>query len=1174
MTTPTIETLDPLSIPLNGVNLIEASAGTGKTYTITTLFIRLILEKKLTVDRILVVTFTKAATEELRDRIRNRLRETLTAFQQGTSPDDILVGLLQKYGNHSEAIFSLTNALRGFDEAAIQTIHSFCQQMLQENAFESGVLFDSQLLKDQSHFLREIVEDFWRQNFYHISDLFITYALTHDFQTPEQLLKSLNQTYIGQPFLKIIPEKHAFLTKGKEVAFSTAFLNARKVWQSGRDEIQSLLIEHEGLSRTQYRIASISKWCEALDFLFVADNLSINLPENLSKFTRKTLASSLKKNHTTPPQHDFFSLCETLQDCQQHLSDNFEQHLLTLKIKLFDVAKTELALKKQEHHVLSFDDLLNNLHEALQGAHGETLARVMRQKYQAALIDEFQDTDPVQYDIFHRIYGAGKEILFLIGDPKQAIYSFRGADIFTYMQAYRDAKRRYTLGTNWRSQKDLITGINTLFEQTAHPFLFEDIPFQAVQAPLSTQQATLKIENKPLPPLQFWFVSKEDAQTEVNKGINKGWGEQHIPLSVAYEISRLLMSGDQGLALIGDKPVVAGDIAILVRSNYQGMLMQKTLTKLRIPSVLYSRDNLFQSSDIKEVARLLLAVSDVSNEGLIKAALTTDMIGMSGDALYALIHNDREWQRCLRRFQKYHYLWRHLGFIQMYRTLLLQEQVSAHLLRYPDGERRLTNILHVAELLQQATVAEKLGMTGLCQWLTRQCHPKGAAPEEQQLRLESDENLVKIVTIHNSKGLEYPIVFCPFAWDGKLHNKETKQFIFHDAQDAAILDLGSSQQEQHRLRAIAEERAENLRIFYVAVTRAKHRCYLIWGSFKKTSDSPLAHLLCPGMDTENEPLLLKRLTTLAQGKPWKISPMPLDATPYHRSIEKTETHHPRQFLGHIDKGWKVSSFTSLSRATAIDQPDYDDITLFRPREPTLVDKNHIYSFPRGARAGNFMHALFEHLDFTQTSAELTVTQLRNFGYPAEKWQDVIQLLIDNVLNTPLDPQHSDLRLSQITRNHRLNELEFYYPLAPQGLEKAFAQFGYKTEFNRLALSPVRGFMKGYIDMVFEYQGKYYLVDYKSNLIGTHQDDYAEEHLNTVMRQEGYILQYHIYVVALHRYLSSRIPNYSYDHHFGGVYYLFLRGMTGGDFGDFGVFRDRPSQTDIHNLSLSLGGDAA
>ncbi|MCK5718498.1 MAG: exodeoxyribonuclease V subunit beta [Thiomargarita sp.] len=1179
-----IKTLEPLSIPLLGINLIEASAGTGKTYTITTLFIRLILEKKLTIDQILVVTFTEAATEELRDRIRRRLRETLNAFEQGKTEDIILAELVAKYAEREQAIFRLTMALRGFDEAAIFTIHSFCLQMLQNNAFESGVLFDTELLQDQSHLLREIVEDFWRKHFYEASPLFITYILEHRLKHPKDLIRILNNgLYLGQPFLKILPqqiESKSFATE--ELEFYTALTKTQQTWKMQSEEIKTFMVNNDNLNGNKYRKKSVLAWFQDLDYFLNAPQLSTNLPKNFSKFTTNGLKEGTKKNKPVL-QHTFFDQCQQLEECQIKLIEHFATHLLALKSKLFTVAEQDLIRKKQQLHVQSFDDLLINLYKALKGKNAKILSLLIRKKYQAALIDEFQDTDPIQYEIFKTIYNDKNVTLFLIGDPKQAIYSFRGADIFTYMTASRDAKHRYTLATNWRSEANLIDAVNSLFAKALHPFIFAEIPFQPAQAPENNISKPLfKINNQSLPPMQLWFVPRDMAHCKPDKPISKTWAKENLPQTVAYEIVRLLNLAQKNQAMIGDKALEAGDIAVLVRKNSQAIEMQKILTHLHIPSVLYSRESLFHSDEMVEIERILLAIAEPNNETLIKAALTTEIFGISGNKLHEILQNDLAWQKYLNQFQHYHFLWQNVGFIQMFRALLLTEGVSERLLNYPEGERNLTNVLHAAEVLQQATVQQKFKMLSLCQWLAKQRDQQTDASEEEQLRLESDEKRVKIVTIHKSKGLEYPIVFCPFVWDGHLRNTKSEQFTFHDDQNNLVLDLGSS--EQYRKRAEEEEKAENLRLFYVAVTRAKHRCYLAWGAFKDANHSAVAHLLHPSLqdvETTDDMTLWQHLHSLATDHPQlQISYLPMESASYQRQQAVPEPLNFPPFLGNININWKVSSFSSLlANAIVNDQPDYDSNS-DHSFTPITSQEKSIFSFPKGAKAGSFMHQVFEDLDFQAPDMSLIQTQLTNFGYEVEQWQDVIMGMVNDVLHTPLQPQLSDFNLAAISSKHRLNELEFYYPITQQinpiSLQKIFIQFRQfipdfvMDAFNSLNFTAIKGFMKGYIDMIFEYQGRYYIVDYKSNFLGAHSSDYHHNLINSEMVQANYILQYYIYTIALHRYLSTRLVDYKYEKHIGGIYYLFLRGMNPHTGANYGIYYDKPPAELINALSDYFG----
>ena len=1180
-----ILSLDPLKINLSGINLIEASAGTGKTYTIATLFVRLVLEKNLDVDRLLVVTFTEAATAELRDRIRQRLRETLNAFQGQAICDTTLQELLTDYAepeNKNRAIKLLERALRSFDQAVIHTIHGFCSQLLKNFAFESGILFDSQLTQEKSILLQAIAEDFWRQNIYKNNALFIDYLLTQGYESPYHFLAELEgERYVNQPFLTVIPKiENSLSYEPEQQTFIDLYQKTKETWQESKKEIEKLLLDSKSLNGNKYRKKSIPVWCQALDMFLSSSLMTVTLPEKFEKFTTATLQESVKKGEISP-KHNFFELCEALQQTQHTLIKKFEQQLLYLKLQLLNYIEIQLKRRKHQNNTHDFDDLLLNVFNALKNpAHGQKFAALVRQRYPVALIDEFQDTDPIQYDIFRRIYLTKKQknALFLIGDPKQSIYSFRGADIFTYMKACEDAQFHYTLDKNWRSQASLIQATNALFEQTAHPFIFESIPFHPAQSARSVQEDTdLKIENTLPAPLNIWFISKHPQQDK----LTKEGGRQAIYHAIGQEIIHLLTSN----TYVGKQRITAGDIAILVRTNRQSRELQNTLTHLQIPSVLYSRESVFLSQEAEELERILLAIAEPNHDTVVKAALTTDMLGMSATILYELASHVHQWQRYLNRFQHYHILWQKRGFIFMFRKMLHNEMIAERVLAYHDGERRLTNVLHLSELLQQAETEQKLGLTGLCTWFSNQLVSFKARSsgdsEEQQLRLESDEKRVKIVTIHKSKGLEYPIVFCPTLWDAKT--KKSKTCVFHDENSSLILDLGSENQETHLNKALEEEKAENLRLFYVAVTRAKHRCYLAWGGFNNAEHSPLGYLLYPNTSidiakSDNATLLkpLQHLTDYSE-QTIAIEHLPQDQRVYQRPVEENVNLHPRQFHGDIKRQWQMTSFTALVSSSELhEQPDHDEKLIewsFREKS-TQHKKIDIFQFPGGARTGNFMHSLFETMDFTKPSEEDVTKHLRNYGYNVEKWQTVIMNMVVNVLTTQLLPSMS-FTLADIHRQFRLNELEFYYALnkliTVQELQTIFANYGYENVqlqemAKKLTFSPLQGMMKGYIDMVFCYQNKYYLVDYKSNLLGETLADYSQSHIEHAMQKELYILQYHIYTVALHRYLRYRLKNYDYAQHFGGVLYLFLRGMQPDIGPDYGIYYDLPSQRLVENLS--------
>jgi exodeoxyribonuclease V beta subunit len=845
----TIKHFDLLNYPLEGTNLTEASAGTGKTYTITGLFLRLVLEKNLSVDQILVVTFTQAATEDLKDRIRRKLSGAIQAFSGGKTEEVLLNSLVKKHSGSKTSLRHLREALRAFDQAAIFTIHGFCRRMLYENAFESGTLFDTELVTDQEDLKREIVDDFWRKHFYNASPLFVHFVINSKI-SPQSFLTLLGNK-VTQPYMRIIPQVQIPDSSMQEKEFQACFKLVCQAWQSNRTGVEHIITTSESLSRTKYPKASISGWIQSMDDYVASGGSSPALFKGFEKFTSREMKRAVKKNHSCPT-HSFFDLCEELRQKHEELVRVFEQRLLGLKAELFNYVQNEFASRKEEKNIHSFDDLLLKLYRALQQEGGEELARTMRTKYKAALIDEFQDTDPIQYDIFKKVFGTEKSILFLIGDPKQAIYSFRNADIFAYMDAAENVQTRYTLAENWRSEPDLITGINTIFANADSPFVYDKIPFQPAAPATKKDSESFRLDGQSESPLQLWFLDASKV-TELDKPITKTLARELIPVAVVGEISRILDLGRRNKALLGERPLREGDIAVLVRTNAEARLLQQVLSRLNIPSVLYSTGGLFDSHEALEMERLLAGIVEPNNEKLLvepnnekllKAALATDMMGVRGEVLDGLIKDETLWEEWHLKFRRYHDLWNKSGFIQMFRHLLLQEKIMTRLMSFHDGERRNTNVLHLSEVLHQAAIQKKLGIAGVLKWLSEQRDPNTPRIEEHQLRLESDENAVKLVTIHKSKGLEYPVVFCPFAWDGSRVRKTKDPFAFHDETDnmRLTLDLGSASMDANREFAEKEQLAENVRLLYVALTRAKNRCYLVWGRFNEAETSAQAYL--------------------------------------------------------------------------------------------------------------------------------------------------------------------------------------------------------------------------------------------------------------------------------------------------------------------------------------------
>ncbi len=1182
--------LDPLTLPCHGVRLIEASAGTGKTYTVATLYLRLLLEQQRSVRDILVVTFTVAATEELRDRIRARMREAITVLAGGETEDALLRTLVAAQPDPAAAACRLTDELTCIDEAAIFTIHGFCQRMLQEHAFESGAPFELELMADDRELRHEVVQDFWRRSFY-AGGAGLARLAYETWGTPAALYDAI-KTHLARPDLRIVPEVAADACDG--TAWRALHAEAASTWAAQGEAIATELRESKALSRDKnkgYAADRLDAAIAALDAHFGGDADDYVLPPDFQLFTRghleRAILASSRKKGLEPPNHDFFDQCEALLGLRA-------ARTMQLTAEALRFCREELARRKAERGVVSFDDLLARLAEALHGAGGDALARHIARRFPAAMIDEFQDTDPQQARIFSRIY-AGREdcALFMIGDPKQAIYSFRGADVFTYIDAKRatDAARdRFTLHTNWRSCTPLVEAVNALFKPHSAPFILaEDIDFHPVQAAGKADAQPLRIDGESPAPLCAWFVPGERAR--LSKGrIPGNWSSEHLARACAVEISRLLALGAEGRARIGNEPLAPRDIAVLVRTHREAQQVQAALREAGIPAVCQVRDSVFASEEAEELLRLMLAVAEPADERRLRAALATTFTGLTAADIDALVRDELRWENTLEQVQAFHQHWLARGFMPMLRRLLQAWDVAPRLLSLPDGERRMTNLLQLGELIQGAA-REHPGMENLLRWYADQCSEPNGESEDQQLRLESDEALVKIVTVHKSKGLEYPLVFLPFLWSTRKVN-DKGAVLCHDDARRPVLDLGSPERDEHYRRAECERLAEDLRLLYVALTRAKHLCYFTWGRFAGAERSALAWLLHgDGMAPDTETFaahmkaltdddLRRALTDWAARAPgcMAMDDLPPEQAPAaYRSPLAGLRLAARTPARQVSVDWRVTSYTGLAAGHDHERPDYgtraEDVD-----EPPMAAASHILQFPRGSRAGTFMHKLLERCDFPDARgaalAQEVQKQLQRHGFDAS-WQGAMEAMVGNVLDTPLDG--AGLRLRDVTAARRLIELEFYYPLRPfdaAGLRHVTARFAdYFHSGPALDFHVGAGVMRGFIDLVFEHDGRFYIADYKSNYLGARTADYERARVAAAVAANRYDLQYLIYCVALHRYLKRRVAGYAYERHFGGVYYLFLRGMDARRGAETGVHFDRPAAALVEALDGLFAGRA-
>ncbi len=1151
-------TLDPLTLPLHGERLIEASAGTGKTFTIGLLYLRLLLglgqeaafSRPLSVEEILVVTFTEAATAELRGRIRANIHELRIACIRGETGNPMLQSLMAEISDRAAAAEQLLAAEWQMDEAAIFTIHGFCQRMLNLNAFESGMLFEQQLIEDETELRRRAGADFWRRHCYPLP-LAIARVVRQLWNGPEQLLKELHPWLGGEaPVLKSAPDPAETIGQRHEKIISE--INELKQAWLATDDLQAL-VEASGVDKRSYSSKHLPSWLQKITHWTQAATEDYEVPKDLARFGQRVLVEKTKKGQ--PPQHPLFEQIDHFLVQPHSLRD-------LIIARALDEIRLSIQQQKRQHAQLGFDDLLGRLDSALQQAGGTLLAAAIRQRHPVALIDEFQDTDPQQYRIFHTLYaGQAGCALLLIGDPKQAIYAFRGADIFTYMKARAEVSAHYTLETNWRSSPAMVNAVNQLFQRQTAPFLFSQIPFIAVAPAEPNRSLSFTLDGVEQPALKFWLQPGE--------GIGVSDYQQYMAQQCAAEICHWLTAGQQGLALIGkqgrQQALQASDITVLVRSRNEAAAIRDALKQLNIPSVyLSNRDSVFTTPEAREMLWLLQAVLAPEQDRVLRSALASSLFGLDALAIDTLNQDERAWDALVDEFDGYRQRWLKRGVLPMLRELMMRRHIAENLLASEEGERRLTDLLHLGELLQEAA-ATLDSEHALVRWLARQVAQPDPQVASQQLRLESDRHLVQIVTIHKSKGLQYPLVWLPFVANYRV----AENALYHDRESyQALLDLQGD--EQSMALAEQERLAEDLRLLYVALTRSIWHCSvgiapLIKGNRKKEGASDLHHSALGWLLQRGEAADAATLHSLLADLPadcMAVVSQPLSAPPPWQPLaDDGQTLSCRQVTRSLRDDWRVTSYSGLQQhgqKVALDLLPRLDADAAGEASGSQVMALTPHSFPRGAGPGTFLHSLFEQITFNAPlNDEWLLEQLRGQGMAAE-WQPVLSAWISRILQTPLND--SGVSLHQLTPAACCVELEFYLPisrlLTADALTQIICQDPLSADCPPLDFHQVRGMLKGFIDLVFCWQGKYYLLDYKSNWLGDDSAAYTPQAMAQAMQGHRYDLQYQLYTLALHRYLGQRLADYDYQRHFGGVIYLFLRGMDGS--GDSnGIFSTRP-----------------
>ena len=1185
--------LNPITLPLNQISLIEASAGTGKTYTIGSLYLRLLLKagennfsRPLNVEEILVVTFTEMATEELKKKIRERITDAidkLTAFAETQDKsafknDEFLTALCDNL-NIFEAIHRLKLAEQNMDLAAIYTIHGFCRRMLMQYAFHSGIHFNLELIKDQSDLLVRFANEFWREHFYPLPFEMADF-IANELGSPDYVL-SLLESDLGKNLIVDLENQQALsisITEFLHQYLGEYFKDIKalkRFWLESAGKISELITEElnkdyakgepKSLSRRSYNTSRLAKWIDQVN-AWANDPRDYVLNDTLmSYFTQSALGEKGEEGAS-------LFIAPVFTELEERANALISPDLLR-RVILYHYRQSlqqKLLDYKLNHQEKSFDDLLRLLCEALQGAQGDELAEMIRFQYPFAMIDEFQDTDSQQYAIFSKIYRDNPEKntgFIMIGDPKQAIYRFRGADIFTYLKASDEAQSRFELTKNYRSEKNLVDGVNALFDFPQSPFIYQNINFTAVDS--RDDHLRFYLNGKAEPAYRFYLTESD----KVNK--------TEMAKICAISIQHWLKSAAENQAVFQNedtcKTLQPANIAVLVKNRYEAADVIQELQKLGIASVYLSdQSSVFDSHVAVELLRILKACLNVAERPILNA-IATALFGLNAADIHQIQQNEADWQRWADSFAQYQQTWQRQGILAMLHQILLEQGISERLLSQATGERDLTDFLHLAEILQQAATLHE-SEAALLSWFEKQIQGEGR--QEAQIRLESERQLVKIVSIHKSKGLEYDLVWLPFlAVPSKDPSKKDINIYYSKERDETLWDM-----ENRNLNALYEETfAEELRLLYVALTRAKYQmAFALPAQFDKKWNA-LHYVLSQGeigkeinlSDSKDTETLLQTFKEKMQDNVEICTKPNLEALTALSINTKNDDLKAAEFTGNIEQDWRITSFTSIEQghrrqhyftesagkkhAVFDDAKDYDSQNSIEISTALLSEnESNILDLPRGKQVGTALHRHFENCYFSDLANTEEIDKLRQSLQLDETFTEPLQNWLQQISHTPLSNEIG-IALADLANKDCIKEMPFYLAIREHFDVEAFnraLKAHHHLPSEPLQFEQIQGMVRGSIDLVFRHNGKYYLVDYKSNFLGSTLADYNQEALKKEMLHSHYDWQYLIYTLALHRYLQSVVPHYDYARDFGGVFYLFLRGMNGEP--QSGVFYDRPS----------------
>ncbi|HET7125982.1 MAG TPA: UvrD-helicase domain-containing protein [Lysobacter sp.] len=1179
--------LDALALPLDGIRAVEANAGTGKTFTIATLYLRLILSHGLMPAEIVVATFTRAATAELSERLREwlALADELLQEPDPASPRvgeegeravlrRVIEQGLQTLVDAGAAAprdtlhKRIDDARLALDTAQISTLHSFCFRVLTEFGFEAGQpLRTREAIDDLRALDLEIIRDFWRRA---SADETTAQLLADTWGTAEKLAGQA-----GHARWENLPEGFdARVAVPDPAMLAAAFDTARRRIAEWDDSDRAAFVAEiercvsTARTRTQ-RIQvrdDLHAWAQAAE----GDSALHTFDAKAANAIRAEAIASLTPKGVQPAGKVFDDLA-TLQDAWlavgQRSTRETEAHAANLLCDARTMLVAERAERLAARDLVSHDQAVHALHAALHGPRREALIANARKRWRAALVDEFQDTDRAQWAIVRALFGESR--LVIVGDPKQAIYGFRGGDVFAWLDAFDQHEgEALQLATSYRSGNALCKAVNALFG-VDRAFVDTAIDYVDVAASGRSRDRAVLHDGAALPGLRFWCLAADESDGKAKrrapgKGAVKDRIEARTVQHIAWLLGRAQLRGRDGTL----EALQPKHIAVLVGSNAEAASMQAALARAGIPAASNLQESVYASEEAADLALLLEAMADPADGERARAAWASRLTGKSATEVAASLADSggpqidaARWAHDVRR----------RGVLAWLHWMLVD--AAPRLLREPGGARRVANYLQLAELLEGGRTGDADVAALAADFARARANAGGpgtADDDAARLRLETDADAVTVSTVHAAKGLEYDVVFLPYACAGRDPGRKgdgVRMAWFHDTHRQQHLALGRATAEADA-RTRREILAEEIRKLYVAITRARALCVIPWGWINDGQHTALHHLLHRDGEDHSDAGCRDALHALAASADGAIDVVAWeDVQTAPRWTSRDAPTHALAAAGFtrvgLERDWTVWSFSRLVRgnhAAAVD-------TL-----PGSGDDDAEFG---GARFGSAVHAVFERTDFGawRDASGIPPAQLPLIeraladhgvaeGAALPRAVASVGAMLHDALNAPLP---CGTRLADVPPEARRAEIEFHLSLAPSASAELYDLLhahDYQLNRSGVAAANLAGLLTGKIDLTFRHDGRYWIVDWKTNRCAP----YDAAALDAEIGRHDYDLQWLIYTLALHRWLGATLPDYDYARDFGGVFYLFVRGIQGG----VGVRADRPPQALIEAMDALFG----